>query len=192
MECDGTGMCWGGMMGMFWEKRWSLKWTGRGSKDNQRRHGRCKWRRRARVFVWRKRMPWVERDGEWELEKLMLEWGTSAPPFTGINPDQNWIDWQSNRYPFLRALIGSFNSRYPRSVYAKTVGSVEGALWLATQTQNIHLLFTSEQLEQKMASWFASVTSEEVMQINYDAVPENTKKATKFGLAVFQGNGLRF
>jgi len=41
----------------------------------------------------------------------------------------------------------------------------------------------------KMASRFASVTSEEITQINDEAVPENTKKATKFGLAVFEGNG---
>ena len=44
----------------------------------------------------------------------------------------------------------------------------------------------------KMASRFASVTSEEITQINDEAVPENTKKATKFGLAVFEGNGLSF
>ena len=44
----------------------------------------------------------------------------------------------------------------------------------------------------KMASRFASVTSEEITQINDEAVPENTKKATKFGLAVFKGNGLSF
>ena len=41
-----------------------------------------------------------------------------------------------------------------------------------------------------MASRFPSVTSEEIIQINDEAVPENTKKATKFGLAVFKGNGL--
>ena len=35
MEWDGTDMCCGGMMGMFWEKRWSLKWRARGSEDNQ-------------------------------------------------------------------------------------------------------------------------------------------------------------
>ena len=44
----------------------------------------------------------------------------------------------------------------------------------------------------KMASRFASVTSEEITQINDEAVPENTKKATKLGLAVFKGNGLSF
>ena len=33
--------------------------------------GRCK-RRKAGVLVWRRRMPWIERDGEWE--KLLLEW----------------------------------------------------------------------------------------------------------------------
>jgi len=37
-----------------------------------------------------------------------------------------------------------------------------------------------------MASRFASVTSEEFTKINDEAVPENTKKATKFGLAVFK------
>ena len=44
----------------------------------------------------------------------------------------------------------------------------------------------------KMASRFATVTSEEITQIKDEAVPENTKKATKFGLVVFKGNGLSF
>ena len=35
-----------------------------------------------------------------------------------------------------------------------------------------------------MAVRFASVTSEEITQINEEAVPENTEKATKFGLKV--------
>ena len=39
---------------------------------------------------------------------------------------------------------------------------------------------------------FSSVTSEEIIQINNEAVSENTKKATKFGLAVFKGNGSCF
>ena len=43
-----------------------------------------------------------------------------------------------------------------------------------------------------MASQFASVTSEEITQINDETVAENTKKATKFGLAVFKGIGLSF
>ena len=84
------------MMGMFWEKHWSLKWNARGSEDEQRRHGRCKWRRRARVLVLRRRMPWIEWDREWELEleRLLLEWGKSGyPHLPGINLDQNWIDW---------------------------------------------------------------------------------------------------
>ena len=46
--------------------------------------------------------------------------------------------------------------------------------------------------QEKMASRFASVTSEEITQINDEAVRENTKKATKFGLAVFKANGLSF
>ena len=45
---------------------------------------------------------------------------------------------------------------------------------------------------EKMASRFASVTSEEITQINDEAVSENTKNATKFVLAVFKGNGLSF
>ena len=32
--------------------------------------------------------------------------------------------------------------------------------------------------QEKMASRFASVASEEITQINYEAVPENTKKVT--------------
>ena len=39
---------------------------------------------------------------------------------------------------------------------------------------------------EKMASRFASVTSEEITQINDEAVPENTKKATKFDLALLK------
>ena len=44
----------------------------------------------------------------------------------------------------------------------------------------------------KMVSRFASVISEEITQINDEVVPENTKKATEFGSAVFKGNGLSF
>ena len=43
-----------------------------------------------------------------------------------------------------------------------------------------------------MASQFASVTSEEITQIKDEAGTENTKKATKFGLAVFKSNRLSF
>ena len=79
------------------ENNYSLKWRARGSEDGQRRRGRRKWRKRARVLVWRRRMPWIEQDGEWELEKLLLEWGKSGHPrLRGINPDQNWIDDDEN------------------------------------------------------------------------------------------------
>ena len=63
---------WGGMIGTFWEKCCSLKWRARGSEEDQRRRGRCKWRRRARALVCRKRTPWIQRDGGWELERLLL------------------------------------------------------------------------------------------------------------------------
>ena len=38
-----------------------------------------------------------------------------------------------------------------------------------------------------MAHRFAKVSLEEIVAINEAAVPENTKKATKFGLSVFTG-----
>ena len=39
-------------------------------------------------------------------------------------------------------------------------------------------------------SRFATVTSDEISKINEEAIPDNTKKATKFGLAVFTGKAL--
>ena len=56
-------------------------------------------------------------------------------------------------------------------------------LWISFA---IYLRATRE----KMASRFASVNSQEITQINDEAVPEN--KATKFGLAMFEGNGWSF
>ena len=41
-----------------------------------------------------------------------------------------------------------------------------------------------------MAFSFATVTNEEMSQINREAVPDNAKKETKFGLAVFTGKAL--
>ena len=35
---------------------------------------------------------------------------------------------------------------------------------------------------------FASVSESEILKIQVDAVPEKTKKATKFGMKVFRGN----
>ena len=60
--------------------------------------------------------------------------------------------------------------------------SVEGMLQISFA---IYLRATQE----KMGSRFAYMTSEKIMQINNEAVLENTKKATKFGLAAFKGNG---
>ena len=39
-------------------------------------------------------------------------------------------------------------------------------------------------------SRFAMVTSDEISKINEEAIPDNTKKETKFGLAVFTGKAL--
>ena len=71
------------------------------------------------------------------------------------------------------------------------MNSVKDVLWLACQTLNILCYFTPSNSE-KMAARFASVTSEEITQINDEAVHENTNKVTKFGLVVFESNGLSF
>ena len=48
-------MCWGRMMGMFWEKALESKVKGKRKWGRPKKIcGRHKWRRRARVLVWRK------------------------------------------------------------------------------------------------------------------------------------------
>ena len=62
------------------------------------------------------------------------------------------------------------------------------ARWLASSEVISQVLFTSEQPERnKMASRFASVSEEEILSMNEEAVPKNTKMATKFGVTVFNG-----
>ena len=49
----------------------------------------------------------------------------------------------------------------------------------------IQVLFTSEQPKRnKMASRFGSISQKEILSMNKDAVPKNTKMATKFGITV--------
>ena len=38
-----------------------------------------------------------------------------------------------------------------------------------------------------MASRYASISEKEILSMNEDAVPKNTKMATKFGVTVFNG-----
>ena len=76
------------------------------------------------------------------------------------------------------------------------------ALLLAAQSRNIlhysliRLQPSSAKLAQvtcttqKAQSQFATVTSHKISKINEEAIPDNTKKATKFGLAVFTGKAL--
>ena len=54
-------------------------------------------------------------------------------------------------------------------VYTKTVDSVKRARWLARQTPNILCYFPPSN-SGKMASRFASVTSAEMIQINFFVV----------------------
>ena len=67
--------------------------------------------------------------------------------------------YQSNRYPFLWALIGSDNLQYPRLVYTTQVKSTFRACWLASlEMINQLLLICKQQKKNKMASCFASVS----------------------------------
>ena len=68
------------------------------------------------------------------------------------------------------------------------MNSAFGARWLASPEVIIQVLFTSEQSKRnKMASRFASISEKEILSMNEDAVPKNTKMATKFGVTVFNG-----
>ena len=50
----------------------------------------------------------------------------------------------------------------------------------------IQVLFTSEQPKRnKMASSFPSISENEIPSLNEEAVPKNTKMATKFDVTVF-------
>ena len=63
-----------------------------------------------------------------------------------------------------------------------------GARWLASPEVIIQVLFTSERPKRnKMASRFASISEKEILSMNEEAVPKNTKMATKFGVTVFNG-----
>ena len=58
--------------------------------------------------------------------------------------------------------------RYSLFVYIETVDSVEGALRLANQTPNILCFYVYRRATQeKMPYLFASVTSEEIIQIDF-------------------------
>ena len=63
--------------------------------------------------------------------------------------------------------------------------SAFGAFWLVNSEVISKVLFTSEQPKRnKMASCFASVSKEEIISINEEVVPKNTKMAPNFGLTV--------
>ena len=68
------------------------------------------------------------------------------------------------------------------------MNSAFGARWLASQEVIIQVLFTSEQPKRnKMASRFATISRKEILLMNEEAVPKNTKMATKFGVTVYNG-----
>ena len=73
-------------------------------------------------------------------------------------------------------------------MYTTQVNSAFGVRWLASPEVIIQVLFTSEQPKRnKMASRFASISEKEILSMNEEAVPKNTKMATKFGVTVFNG-----
>ena len=68
------------------------------------------------------------------------------------------------------------------------MNSAFGARWLASLEVIIQVLFTSEQLKRnKMASRFVSISEKEILLMNEEAVPKNTKMSAKFGVTVFNG-----
>ena len=68
------------------------------------------------------------------------------------------------------------------------MNSAFGARWLASPEVLIQVLFTSEQPQRnKMGSIFASISKNEILSMNEEAVPKNTKIAIKFGVTVFNG-----
>ena len=68
------------------------------------------------------------------------------------------------------------------------MNSAFGARWLASPKVIIQVLFTSEQPKRnKMAFRFAWISEKEILSVNEEAVPKNTKMATKFGVTVFNG-----
>ena len=68
------------------------------------------------------------------------------------------------------------------------MNSAFGARWLDSPEVIIQVLFTSEQPKRnKMAPRFASISEKEILSMNEEAVPKNTKMATKFGVTVFNG-----
>ena len=68
------------------------------------------------------------------------------------------------------------------------MNSAFGAPWLASPEVIIQVLFTSEQPKRnKMVSRFVSISEKEILSVNEEAVPKNTKMATKFGVTVFNG-----
>ena len=75
---------------------------------------------------------------------------------------------------------------YIELVYTIQVNSAFGARSLASPEVIIQVLFTSEQPERnKMAFRFASISKKEIISMNEEAVPKNTKMPTKFGVTVF-------
>ena len=61
------------------------------------------------------------------------------------------------------------------------MNSAFGARWLASPEVIIQVLFTSEQPKRnKMSSSFAWISKKEILAVNEEAVPKNTKMATEY------------
>ena len=60
-------------------------------------------------WFWRRRMPWIEWDGEWELERLLLEWVNPATLIYGDKPRSKLdaFDWLIELYFFFNLYCNS-------------------------------------------------------------------------------------
>ena len=77
------------------------------------------------------------------------------------------------------ALVGYFITSYPTRA--------NGIIVIYSPTTECIMRKPNKNKMAGVNSRFASVSESEILKIQEDAVPENTKKATKFGMKVFRG-----
>ena len=86
---------------------------------------------------------------------------------------------------------GLLTITYQQLVYTTQVNSAFGARWLASPEVITQVLYYSPPRSRRETKWLPvslRFPKREIHSMNDKAVPKNTKMATKFGVAVFNGN----
>ena len=97
--------------------------------------------------------------------KRWLLWGRA--PINGKTTNSFWDTEDVGHFYPQYFHSNTFKLKFDREdTLPQTVDSVKCACWLAGQTPNV-LYYLPPSNSQKMACWFASVTSEEIIQINF-------------------------